>query len=462
MRLANGHVSLTNWRQWLRLFRSSGASYALFGDVVLLFAAPEAWPKIEKRAEEVGLVLRHYPNPVAEGNLHLVVQVGNDFINAYQGVPVILDRGRHLAVDVDPEWARLVQAGCCADFAINPLTKNRVVFWQTPPAGASSPVPWVRNLVDGLSADRVVADIERLSSFRTRLSTSSNYAEAADWAVKRLRDLGYDVVTPPVDVGAGRSLNVIARKAGKFSTGPIVAVTAHLDSINKAGGPAADAPGADDNASGCAGLLEIARVLAPLNNVHELRFALFGGEEQGRLGSKEYVAQLSEGEQERFRKGAAVNMDMIASLNETALPTVLLETANRWRAVAQRLAAAAATYGQLTVQQDFEPQPLSDHYSFISRQLPGVLTIEGASSANKRIHSIEDTIQHISTDLMMRILRANTAFVAESVGDGVRGFLSYLLFGRPPAFRRRFRKARAAAPWDDEHLRSTRPSPSGG
>ena len=63
---------------------------------------------------------------------------------------------------------------------------------------------------------------------------------------------------------AGRSLNVIAERPGTGgrSRAASCVVTAHLDSINTRGGPAAPAPGADDNGTGSAGLLSIAAALA--------------------------------------------------------------------------------------------------------------------------------------------------------------------------------------------------------
>ena len=73
------------------------------------------------------------------------------------------------------------------------------------------------------------------------------------------------------------SRNVIADKRGRGPDGRgVVVVTAHLDSINLAGGAASAAPGADDNGSGAAGLLEMARVLAAHPGAHDLRFILFG------------------------------------------------------------------------------------------------------------------------------------------------------------------------------------------
>ena len=70
-------------------------------------------------------------------------------------------------------------------------------------------------------------------------------------------------------------------------------MSAHLDSINLKGNATSPAPGADDDGSGSAGVLEIARALKDFKSRHDLRLVLFGGEEQGLFGSKHYVAALT-------------------------------------------------------------------------------------------------------------------------------------------------------------------------
>ena len=132
-----------------------------------------------------------------------------------------------------------------------------------------------------------------------------------------LDGLGYITSLTPVAVPGGTSYNVIAdRTGGQPGSRQLVVVTAHLNSINLPGGAAATAPGADDNGSGSAGVLEIARVLASHPAGHDLRLILFGGEEQGLHGSVQHVASLTSVERARIR--AVINMDMIATLNTAA------------------------------------------------------------------------------------------------------------------------------------------------
>jgi Zn-dependent M28 family amino/carboxypeptidase len=220
--------------------------------------------------------------------------------------------------------------------------------------------------------------------------------------------LGYQTSRMPITVGAGHSANLVGDRAGVGPNRGLVIVTAHLDSINLAGGPAAAAPGADDNGSGSAGVLELGRLLSSRSWQHDLRLILFGGEEEGLFGSKQYVATLPPADQARIR--AVLNMDMIATRN-TATPTVLLEGAAVSVPQIDALASAAATYTGLTVETSLNPFA-SDHVPFITAGMPAVLTIEGGDSANGHIHSANDTLNFIDWSYATEILRMNVAALA--------------------------------------------------
>jgi Zn-dependent M28 family amino/carboxypeptidase len=255
--------------------------------------------------------------------------------------------------------------------------------------------------------------LDHLAAFPTRHSLSSHFTAAAEWARDNLQSWGYALQVSVITVGSGTSLNVVADKPGVGTVArELIIVTAHLDSVNSAGGVNAPAPGADDNGSGSAGVLEMARVFATETLQHDLRFILFGGEEQGLHGSIQYVQGLPFANRSRIR--AVINMDMIATLN-TPTPTVLLEGASISQSVMTSLATAAATYTSLVVQQSLNPFA-SDHVPFINGLLPAVLTIEGADSSNSNVHTANDTLAHIDNDLATEILRMNVATVAGFVG----------------------------------------------
>ena len=99
--------------------------------------------------------------------------------------------------------------------------------------------------------------------------------------------------------------NVIAELPGA-NAGNVVMAGAHLDS-------AQEGPGINDNGSGSAAILETALMLAKLKPQNTLRFAWWGAEEDGLIGSSAYVDELSAAERDRI--ALYLNYDMVGSPN---------------------------------------------------------------------------------------------------------------------------------------------------
>jgi hypothetical protein len=393
---------------------SPGLFWAQFGDTILLYSDETRWEEVSENARKNSLVGREYPTGVQKEHLHLVVQNGRLFQQEHPHVPVILDRGRILLVELAADQARQLSEKSPTCYGVLPLPENQVVFDVRDSALVrTARVNEVENLVSKVTRASLEANLTHLAAFPTRYSTSTHYANAATWARNQLQALHYTTRLQTIMVNGSRSRNIIADKKGDAAgRHEVILITAHLDSINIQGGPAAPAPGADDNGSGSAGLLEIARAFADHRIEHDLRFILFGGEEEGLFGSQQYVAKLSASEKRRIR--AVVNMDMIGTLN-TSTRSVMLEGAPLSQQVMNGLAAAAATYTQLTVETSLNPFA-SDHVPFINAGIQAVLTIEGADNTNSNIHSSRDTIDHINYDLALDILRMNVAYIASEVG----------------------------------------------
>lgn len=388
-----------------------GAFWARFGNDLLL-VSEEA--RADQFAQRSGLPLRERQPEVEREHLHVVVQNGRLFQQENPDARVLVDRGRFLLVELEPDRVRGLEGKGETCYGVFPLGNNEVVFEVRDRGSArAAPVAWIQELVDKVSTSTLEADLAYLVSFPTRHSTSTDYADVAAWARDQLEAMGYETLLQDIVVDGRPSLNVVADREGHADGARgVVLVTAHLDSINIRGGPAAPAPGADDNGSGSAGLLQIARALRDHRGLHDLRFILFGGEEEGLFGSRRYVANLPAAERSRIL--SVVNMDMIGVLN-TPTRSVLLEGASLSQGVIERLGEAAMTYTQLGVETSWHPFA-SDHVSFIEAKVPAVLTIEGADSTNGNVHSAADTIDHVDYDFAREILRMNVAFVADEVG----------------------------------------------
>ena len=371
------------------------------------------WGQSEGAARSSGLRVDAPTEEAPLENLRLVTQVGRVFERKHPDVRLVLDKGRHLVVALGGEQARRIDRADDVCYRVRPLVAGETVFRTVvPPAGA--PEPRTEAWVNEASRRTFEGYLTRLADFPTRHSLSADFETAAAWVRAELERLGFAVEAMPISVESGTSLNLIADQPGR---GPdprgLVIVCAHLDSVNVDGGPSAPAPGADDNGSGAAAVLEIGRVLAGHRAAHDLRLILFGGEEQGLYGSHQYVEALPASERSRVR--GVINMDMVATLN-TPEAAVLLEGAGLSQGLMAELAVAAATYTRLVVQTSLDPFN-SDHVPFIDAGMPAVLTIEGADRGNGNVHTAGDTLDHIDYDLALAIVRMNVAASAAALGS---------------------------------------------
>ena len=209
----------------------------------------------------------------------------------------------------------------------------------------------------------------------------------------------------PVETAAGpdgevESSNVLARWPGGTCR---IFIGAHYDSVPVA-------PGANDNASGTAVLLALARAYAGSEAAKSLCFAAFGAEELGLLGSSDLVRRMR-GNGELADAAAMINLDAIGGGD---LPIRLIGDEG-FAATAAGLAAR--------LQIDAAPGLLdanigSDHASFEAEGIP----ILGFFLPNAPIHLPSDTYANLDADLMRdvaRIAHASLACIAAGVGISV-------------------------------------------
>lgn len=161
------------------------------------------------------------------------------------------------------------------------------------------------------------------------------------------------------------SLNIIARRPAKTRDphAPVVMVTAHMDSV-------VGAPGANDNASGTALAMELARVMKNYGPGVELRFAFFGSEERGLLGSRHYVSQLSDEEAERII--GVFNADMVATSYENVTHLYAMTVDGQPNRVSNAAVKAGERLGKPVALGRFGS---SDHVPFHQRGIPAALFI---------------------------------------------------------------------------------------
>ncbi|TQM84203.1 Zn-dependent M28 family amino/carboxypeptidase [Saccharothrix saharensis] len=215
--------------------------------------------------------------------------------------------------------------------------------------------------------------------------------------VERLRAAGAVTVTASTTHLAGlTSYNVLAERPATFPgrDNGVVMVTAHYDSVP-------GSPGANDDGSGTVLTLELARVLRHLPTHRALRFALWGSEEQGLLGSRHYVTQLPDAEAARI--AGVFQNDMVATSHGPATAYWLLSVDGGNNATTAEVAAAAARLGYGAQVHGPVPRGSSDHVPFHERKIAAAnFSWRGEGGPHELeplYHTPEDTIaQNVSPD----------------------------------------------------------------
>ncbi len=171
----------------------------------------------------------------------------------------------------------------------------------------------VRRATSEVSIDRIYSYEQALAMFDSRFITQPGNAKAIEYLTATYRSFGLDPQQQAFQGRGVRTANVLATVRGTVSPDVVYVVGSHFDSVE--GGP-----GADDNASGTAMLLETARILARRPLPATVIFASFTGEEGGLLGSREFVRRMMA---DSIRLAGAMNNDMMGWSNDQRLDNTI-------------------------------------------------------------------------------------------------------------------------------------------
>jgi uncharacterized repeat protein (TIGR01451 family) len=325
----------------------------------------------------------------------------------------------------DPAEAELLPS---QGFFIQKLL-DPIVLPSTPPSVATDapPVliqehnPLIQSLVDAVSQTQIYTTILNLQdddsipgwdAERSRYSYSPELAIERDYIQSRMESLGLDVRYHSFSLGTETLDNIEGSLSGWGAGSDTVYIAcAHYDSTSDDLDNAA--PGADDNASGTAAVLEAARILSQYRFKHTLRFVTFAAEEQGLIGSYYYVAEARSA---GTNIGGVINQDMIAwdsdgdsvmeihagtRSDSQALGTAFLDAMNLYGI---SLAPRYVTWGATT---------RSDHARFWNQAYPAVLAIEDLQDYNPYYHKTSDTLDKLDLSYATKFVQTTVATLAE-------------------------------------------------
>jgi len=269
--------------------------------------------------------------------------------------------------------------------------------------------PRISQMVSRVSESNLSSSILNLQSFQTRYASMPNCDSAAGYLYGFFVQNGLACEFDPFSFSSNQysSKNVIATLSGKTFPQYSVIICAHFDSYSNQATTLA--PGADDNASGTAAVMEIARILAGYSFDFTLKFIAFSAEEFGLYGSKHY-AQEAKARGEKII--GVINMDMIAYADR--LPedlNLIVNPRSEW--LANRFSICAAIYTPLDLLKVINANfKYSDHSSFWDQGYSALCGIEDYPVTSPYYHKTTDTYSTLNMDFAASVTKIALAVAA--------------------------------------------------
>ena len=238
----------------------------------------------------------------------------------------------------------------------------------------------------------------------TILNRESNANDiAADYLVERLAALSNITVS---DIGYSvNGRNIVASQLGKTNPNDIYIICAHYDTVNNYC--------ADDNASGTAAILEVARILSTQCLDNTIIYAFWDEEEQGLLGAANYAANASTNGDNIL---GVYNIDMMAydGDGDNVFDIDVRNIAGSIALKDDLLAVLASSSLNLNVNVVDPGTPLSDHKPFWDQGYSAMLVGEswGNNDQTPNYHTANDRFADLDMDYFTDLTKLATAFMA--------------------------------------------------
>ena len=283
--------------------------------------------------------------------------------------------------------------------------------------------PQIRALMDSVSIDSIKSYIEHLSSYHTRRYDSRYIWDVQDWLITRYKETdGIDTVMlhdfPVPYFEAGTADNILAVQWGAKTPQEFVICGAHYDSWNADGydPDTIRSPGADDNASGVAGILETARLLSKCTFDRTIIYANWCAEEIGLVGSAAYAADCAAQQMDIV---AYFNLDMTGYLEEGSDIHVHLMYTTQDSLLGDYAINLSHTYfPDMPIRQNWLAWGDSDYSSFNRNGYAAIHPFEDVHASSPFIHTRSDILGLSVNNLEQskRFTELNLGMVATMAG----------------------------------------------
>lgn len=286
-----------------------------------------------------------------------------------------------------------------------------------------------------VSVEGIREHILALQGVRHPVAAPQNLERAADYIASSLKSFGYTVDEHRFTDGGALHRNLIASRAGSGLQPERIAVLAHYDTV-------AETPGADDNASGVAVLLEVARLLAGLSFEQTIDFIAVSleenrSEDEPGSGTRGSIALAAHARQEGWRIGGVLVLESVAYAGDDVLQNVppgvpvpvpkvgnfiaLIGNERSLNLVSAFLQAIERLklelpYVPLVVPGNGELLPdsrRSDHAPFWDQGYPALMVTDTTNFRSPHYHRPTDTLETLNLEFAAKVCRATAQAVID-------------------------------------------------
>ena len=294
----------------------------------------------------------------------------------------------------------------------------------------------IEELISQVSSDRIREHIRVLEGVRQPYVSPEILEQTAGYIHSSLAAWGYEVKPHFFSAGGREFRNIVATHPGILNPDHRLLIVAHYDTV-------VNSPGADDNASGIALLLELARILQPVRFDKTIQFIAVNLEEQlwkgpfeetGLFGSR---ALAAEAEKERWQIEGVIVLESVAYAGEQiiqqapeGIPVKLPEFGDFIAIVGNDVSKELAESFVRSIDLYDIPLPIetlivpgngemlpdtrrSDHIAFWDKGYKAVMVTDTANFRNPHYHQPTDTLETLNIAFAAEICRAVIAVIAD-------------------------------------------------
>ena len=278
--------------------------------------------------------------------------------------------------------------------------------------------PRIREMLNQVNMDSLEATVQHLQDYGSRIWNSENAFAASDWIASRMEALGLEVEQQPFNantwMGSGAAApNVIGIQRGTLYPDTYVVCGCHFDSFSyEAMMGGGTAPGADDNATGVASVLESARIMTQYEFEYSIIYCAYGCEEMGLYGSEAYASRCQQqgmdiigyfnNDMNGYLYGDQIHIDCIYPNAVEPIGTYYMNVGSVY-------------YPELPIRHVNFNQGDSDHTSFNNHGYMGIYPFEDYQNYSPYIHTPNDVIgtSVTSFEMSQQYCQMNIACLAE-------------------------------------------------